>query len=524
MLNDSATAFLSHALCDLAPAVLVEQAIQRGEGVLADNGALVVSTGAFTGRSPQDKYIVDIPSIHEEIAWEEGNHPLSEESFRRLLERVKAHMGTRTVFLQHLCAGTHPQHQVRVEVATTYAWQSLFIRQLLVHDSALRGLPPNTTTFTLLCAPDCYAVPSEDGTRSETFIAIHFGERVVLIGGTAYAGEIKKAVFTLMNYLLPKRGVFPMHCAANVGEQGDVALFFGLSGTGKTTLSTSESRALIGDDEHGWSEDGVFNFEGGCYAKCIGLSPTLEHPIWEAIRFGAVLENVDIDMATRHLNYASARLTENTRAAYPLEYIPHAYVGQHAGHPRNIFFLAADAFGVLPPICRLTEAQAVYYFLNGYTAKVAGTERGLGDEPKAVFSACFAAPFLPLPAAQYTTMFWQKLRHHKATVWLVNTGWIGGPCGKGTRIPLEWTRRLVDAALTGELDTAPYRLDPLWGWHVPQEVPGVPRSVLKPQQGWETEEAYRNMAQILAHRFQENFSRYAASLPPEIVAAAPRLG
>lgn len=499
---------------NLPAAALVEEAIRRQEGFLAENGALVVYTGRFTGRSPQDKFIVHEPSVASEIEWGPVNHPLSEESFNRLLNRMITHLRSQPVYSQNLWAGADARYTLPLFVVTTHAWQSLFIRQLL-----LRAEPSHLMQwddpFTILCAPDCFAVPEEDGTRSETFIVIHFGQRLVLIGGTAYAGEIKKAVFTIMNYLLPQKGVFPMHCAANTGNGGS-ALFFGLSGTGKTTLSALGERPLIGDDEHGWSDEGVFNIEGGCYAKCIHLSRDSEPHIWEAIRFGAVLENVELGKDTRRPNYNSDRYTENTRAAYPIEFIPHAVTCGKGDHPKNIFFLTADAFGVLPPISRLNVGQACYHFLNGYTAKVAGTERGLGKEPEAVFSTCFAEPFLPLSPLRYLAMFREKLSGHAATVWLVNTGWIGGPYGVGKRIPLEYTQALIEAALEGVLGNVEYQTEPFFGLSVPLQAPGVPTPLLLPQRAWPSKEAYEEMARALVRRFRDNFSRYAAAFPCDL--------
>ncbi|CCW35683.1 ATP-dependent phosphoenolpyruvate carboxykinase [Chthonomonas calidirosea] len=500
-----------HTVHNLPAAALVEEAIRHQEGFLADNGALVVHTGRFTGRSPQDKYIVYEPSVASEIEWGAVNHPLSEESFHRLLNRMIAHLRSQTVYSQNLWAGADAHYTLPLFVVTTHAWQSLFIRQLLLR-SEQPPLMQREDPFTVLCAPDCFAVPEEDGTRSETFIAIHFGQRLVLIGGTAYAGEIKKAVFTIMNYLLPQKGVFPMHCAANAGK-GDSALFFGLSGTGKTTLSALGDRPLIGDDEHGWSDDGVFNIEGGCYAKCIHLSRDSEPHIWDAIRFGTVLENVELEKDTRRPDFDSDRYTENTRAAYPIEFIPQAVVSGKGDHPKNLCFLTADAFGVLPPISRLSLGQACYHFLNGYTAKVAGTERGLGREPQAVFSTCFAEPFLPLSPLRYLAMFREKLARHAATVWLVNTGWIEGPYGVGRRIPLECTQALIEAALSGALENVGYQTEPFFGLSVPLQAPKVPAGLLLPQRNWPSRKNYEEMARALVQRFRENFSRYAVAFP-----------
>ena len=472
-----------HELVDIyahLPAVaLLEHALHRREGTLAENGAFVVETGKFTGRSPKDKYFVEEPNSRDKIWWGVVNHKLTEDSFDRLHQRIAAYLREKDVFVQDLFGGADARYRLPVRVVTEKAWHSLFAHQLLIrstmisseYEAADSGFAP----YTLLVAPGCRAMPDEDGTQSETFIVIHPGKRLALIGGTEYAGEIKKTVFTLLNYLLPERGFLPMHCSANVGrENSDTALFFGLSGTGKTTLSADPTRDLIGDDEHGWSDDGVFNFEGGCYAKCIRLREESEPQIWNAVRFGAVLENVVMDADSRRLDFDSAELTENTRAAYPIDFIPGAKIPGVGGHPKNIIFLTADAFGVLPPISRLTPAQARFHFLSGYTAKIAGTERGLGDQPEATFSACFGQPFLPLHPTVYARLLGEKLARHRAQVWLVNTGWSGGPFSVGERISLAHTRAMIDAALEGRLDAAEYREDPIFGLQVPLEVPGVP--------------------------------------------------
>ncbi|HLK55051.1 MAG TPA: phosphoenolpyruvate carboxykinase (ATP) [Chthonomonadaceae bacterium] len=517
---------------NLEVSTLIEHAIRQGEGALAHNGALVVRTGKFTGRSPKDKYIVQDPSSQDHIWWGSVNQPLSEEAFERLQRRMTDYLRGREVYVQDLYGGADSRYRLPVQVITEFAWHSLFAKQLLVRpdlfpDGSLLALTasllPQGAGFTILAAPGCQAVPDDDGTNSSTFIAIHFGRRLVLIGGTEYAGEIKKSVFTVLNYLLPQFGMLPMHCSANIGRQhGDTALFFGLSGTGKTTLSADPHRDLIGDDEHGWSHDGVFNFEGGCYAKCIRLCEEAEPEIWSAIRFGTVLENVVMDPETRKLDFDSDTLTENTRAAYPIPYIPGARIPGMGGHPRNVVFLTADAFGVLPPISRLTPAQARFHFLSGYTAKIAGTERNLGKEPQATFSACFGQPFLPMHPTVYAHLLGEKLTEHNATVWLVNTGWSGGPYGVGQRMNIVYTRAMLQAALDGDLDHVEYHTDPVFGLQMPTAVPGVPSEVLNPRQTWADRAAYDAQAQHLARLFVENFEKYKSEAAPEVLAAAPQ--
>ncbi len=437
---------------NLQPPALVEQIVQRGEGILAQNGAVVVRTGTFTGRAPNDKYIVQHDDEIDQMIWTNKiNQPIKAEKFEQLLKKIRAYLQGRDIFVQDLAVGAHPNYRMPIRLLTTQAWSALFGYDLFIRP-ALVELLDHQPEYTMIQVPEFFANPEEDGTRSGTFIILDFQKRMILIGGTSYAGEIKKAVFTVMNYLLPRLGIFPMHCSANVGEKQDVALFFGLSGTGKTTLSSEASRRLIGDDEHGWSDEGIFNFEGGCYAKAIKLRPHLEPQIWDAThRFGVVLENVVCDPNTREINFDSDHYTENTRAAYPLEFVSNHVKDGYAGHPQNIFFLSADAFGVLPPIAKLTPEQAIYYFLSGYTSKLAGTENGLGSEPSATFSTCFAAPFLPLPPKVYADLLLKKITRHRTNVWLVNTGWTGGPYGTGERIRLAHTRSMIKAALENRL-------------------------------------------------------------------------
>jgi phosphoenolpyruvate carboxykinase (ATP) len=490
---------------NLSVAVLVEHALLRGEAQLASNGALVVRTGRYTGRSPKDKFIVARPEYESLIDWGAINQRMEPAVFEQLLARVTAYLHNRPLYVQDCFAGADPRYRLPVRVITEYAWHNLFAKQLFIRPSReeLTGFQP---AFTVISAPGFKTEPSLDGTRSEVVVALDFRRRIVLIAGTAYAGEIKKSIFTVMNFLLPLQGVFPMHCSANVGEAGDVALFFGLSGTGKTSLSADPERRLIGDDEHGWTEEGIFNFEGGCYAKCIRLSRENEPQIWDAIRFGSVVENVVVDAETRIPNYDDDSITENTRAAYPLDYIANAVIPSLAGHPRHLFFLACDAFGVLPPISRLSVSQAMEMFLLGYTAKVAGTERGI-TEPQMTFSACFGAPFLPMHPHQYARMLGEKLERHMAQVWLVNTGWTGGAYGVGQRIPIRYTRAMIRAAMRGELESVPYRLHPIFGLEMPTECPGVPAELLDPRSTWQNKNAYDQKAHWLAQQMQAHLDK-----------------
>ncbi len=490
---------------NLSVASLVEQAIINGEAQLASNGALVTRTGQYTGRSPKDKFVVRRAEYESLIDWGAVNQPMAPEVFDRLLLRVSAYLSNRPLYVQDCFAGADPRYQLGVRVITEQAWHNLFAKQLFIRPTPEERLDFRAQ-FTVLHAPGFKADPTVDGTRSEVVVALDFTRRIVLIAGTAYAGEIKKSIFTVMNFLLPLQGVFPMHCSANIGAAGDVALFFGLSGTGKTSLSADPERRLIGDDEHGWSDTGVFNFEGGCYAKCINLSREHEPQIWNAIRFGSVVENVVVDPDTREPDYADASITENTRAAYPVDYIEGAVLPSVGGHPRHLFFLAADAFGVLPPISRLSVEQAMDMFLLGYTAKVAGTERGVTD-PEATFSACFGAPFLPMPPARYGEMLAEKLSQHKAQAWLVNTGWTGGAYGVGHRIPIRYTRAMIRAAMNGALEQVGYRTDPIFGLETPVSVPDVPDDLLVPRETWQDKTAYEAQARQLAERMQQQLKK-----------------
>ncbi|MGG2954274.1 phosphoenolpyruvate carboxykinase (ATP) [Geobacillus stearothermophilus] len=491
----------------LSVAELVEKVLQRNEGRLTHTGAVAVTTGKYTGRSPKDKYIVEEPSTKQTIDWGTVNQPMSPETFEKLYDKVLDYlMKQDELFVFKGFAGADPKYRLPIQVVNEFAWHNLFVHQLFIRPSA-EELAAHEPQFTVICAPNFKADPKVDGTRSEAFIIISFERRTVLIGGTEYAGEMKKSIFSVMNYVLPEQGILPMHCSANVGQEGDVALFFGLSGTGKTTLSADPKRRLIGDDEHGWSSRGIFNIEGGCYAKCINLSREKEPQIFDAIGFGAVLENVVLDDATRVPNYDDGMLTENTRAAYPLQAIQNIIDPSVAGHPSTIVFLTADAFGVLPPISKLTREQAMYHFLSGYTSKLAGTERGV-TEPEATFSTCFGAPFLPRPAVEYAEMLGQKIAEHNVRVFLVNTGWTGGPYGVGSRMKLAYTRAMVQAAVEGELDNIETVQDPIFGLAIPAHVPGVPDDVLQPQNTWADKQAYEQKAKELAQKFRTNFQKF----------------
>ncbi len=497
---------------------LTEAALRRGEAQLSSAGALSARTGQYTGRSPKDKFLVDDGETHGAVDWGKTNQPLSPEKFDGLLEKMTAWAANRELFVFDGFAGADPQSRLAIRIITQYAWHSQFAHQLFLRPTPSE-LSEFTPQFTLLDLPGFHADPAADGVRSETVIALNLTQAAGLIGGTEYAGEIKKSVFTVMNYLLPQQNIFPMHCSANAGADGASALFFGLSGTGKTTLSADPERRLIGDDEHGWSDDGVFNFEGGCYAKCVKLSRAQEPEIWDAIGFGAVLENVVLGFE-RQADFDDVSLTENTRAAYPITAIPNALVPGVGGHPKTILFLTADAFGVLPPISRLTRAQTLYHFLSGYTAKLAGTERGV-SEPEPNFSACFGAPFWPLPPTRYAEMLGAKLDAFDADCYLVNTGWVGGAYGVGHRIALDQTRALVHAALRGDLRDAPTVPDPVFGLHVPVSVPGVPDALLQPRPQWAEAAEYDAAAASLAARFRANFERFP-QVSAEVKAAGPK--
>ena len=505
----------------LSPAVLVEKALQRGEGKLSESGALVVETGKYTGRSPDDRFVVDVPCIHDEVDWGKINAPISPEKFEAIYQKMTAYLQGREIFIFDGFAGADPAYHLPVRIVNELASQNLFIHQLLVRptEDELKDFVPG---FTIIAAPGFKCVPEIDGTHSEAAILVNFEKKMVLIAGSRYAGEIKKSVFSVMNYFLPKQGVFSMHCSANIGAEGDTAIFFGLSGTGKTTLSADPNRQLIGDDEHGWSDKGVFNIEGGCYAKCIKLSKENEPQIWNAVKFGTLIENVIMDEETRVLDYDDASLTENTRAGYPVTYIPNCAIPGVGGHPKTVIFLTADAFGVLPPISKLTKEQAMYHYVSGYTAKVAGTERGV-TEPQATFSTCFGAPFLPLHPSVYAEMLGKKIEEHETNVYLVNTGWAGGRYGmeRCFRMKLPYTRAMVTAALNGELEKSEFEVDPIFGLSVPKSCPGVPAEFLSQRALWQNDEAYEAAAKELAQSFVKNFKKYS-NMPENIVNAGPK--
>ncbi|KUP05432.1 phosphoenolpyruvate carboxykinase [Bacillus coahuilensis p1.1.43] len=486
---------------------LVEKVLNREEGILTATGAVRAETGKYTGRSPQDKFIVEDRSTKDKIDWGSVNQPISPEAFEKLYDKVVDYLQEKDeVFLFKGFAGADKKHQLPIQVINEYAWHNLFAQQLFITPTN-EELNDHQSEFTVISAPNFKADPAIDGTNSETFIIISFERRTVLIGGTEYAGEMKKSIFSVMNFLLPEQDVLSMHCSANVGFEGDVALFFGLSGTGKTTLSADPNRRLIGDDEHGWSSTGVFNIEGGCYAKCIGLSREKEPQIYDAIRFGSVLENVMVDEDTRLPIYEDNTLTENTRAAYSIDAIDNIVMPSIAGHPTTIIFLTADAFGVLPPISKLSKEQAMYHFLSGYTSKLAGTERGV-TSPEATFSTCFGSPFLPLPAQVYAEMLGQKIDEHEVQVYLVNTGWTGGEYGVGNRMKLKYTRSMVQAALEGELTNVETIQDDIFGLSIPLHVPGVPDEVLQPVKTWNDSSAYEQKAKELATKFKDNFKKF----------------
>jgi phosphoenolpyruvate carboxykinase (ATP) len=503
------------------PAELVEHAIRRNEGRLAVTGAFVVETGQHTGRSAQDKYVVRDAATEQAIWWD-NSKSMTVEQFDRLHHDFMELARKKQLFVQDLYAGADLEHRLPTRVMCEYAWHALFIRHMLRRPTEIE-LADFRPEFTVINLPSFRAAPEYHGTRSETVIACDFTRRIVLIGGTSYAGETKKSVFSYLNYVLPAKGVMPMHCSANVGPKGDSAVFFGLSGTGKTTLSADPRRTLLGDDEHGWSRHGIFNFEGGCYAKTIRLSKEAEPEIWDASnRFATVLENVILDRE-RHVDFDDGRLTENTRSAYPLDYIANASETGRAGHPKNIVMLAADAFGVLPPIAKLTPSQAMYHFLSGYTAKVAGTEKGMGNEPQATFSTCFGAPFMPRHPSVYGNLLRKLVAEHDVDCWLVNTGWTGGKFGEGSRMPIKATRALLNAALSGELKGQPMRTDPVFGFQVPLALAGVDAKILTPRDTWADPKAYDKQAAALVEMFTRNFTKFEAHVDEDVRLSAPVL-
>ncbi len=507
---------------NLPPARLVEASVRRREGMLVDNGALAAKTGKRTGRSPKDRFIIEDELTRDTVDWGEVNQPFSSEAFEEILQKATSYLeDLDELYVVDAHAGADSRYSLGVQVVAENAWQALFAQQLFRRPKR-EELDDFEPDWTVMSVPGFLCDPERDGTRSETFVGLDFTRKVVLVCGTAYAGEIKKSIFTVLNFVLPtEQEVFPMHCSANMGEDEDVALFFGLSGTGKTTLSADPQRYLIGDDEHGWSDAGVFNFEGGCYAKTIDLSEEKEPQIYHAIRFGAVLENAGVDRKTREVDYTDDSITENTRVAYPLEHIDGAVDDGQGGHPSAVLFLTADAFGVLPPISELSPEQAAYYFLSGYTAKLAGTEADMEHDVEATFSACFGAPFLPLPATTYASMLSEKLREHGSRCYLINTGWSGGPYGEGERIDINATREMVSAVIEGRLDKGSTRTEPFFGLNVPEEVPGVPAEILDPRATWSDKDAYDRQAEHLASLFRENFLKFESQVDPETKKAGP---
>jgi phosphoenolpyruvate carboxykinase (ATP) len=504
---------------NLPVAKLVDIAIQKNEGIVTSTGSLSVKTGKYTGRSPDDRYIIFDDETHENVDWGDINHQFPTGKFDKIFEKMKNFVDGKVLYVFDGFVGADKENRLAIRVINDHAWQNLFARQLFVRPSAAE-LESHEPEFTILCINDFEAIPEVDGTNSNVFILINLSKKLALIGGTSYAGEIKKSMFSVMNYILPPKGVFPMHCSSNIGKDGDTALFFGLSGTGKTSLSADPNRMLIGDDEHGWSDKGVFNFEGGCYAKCINLNQEAEPQIWNAIKAGAVLENVVIDRATLKPDFDDNRFTENSRAAYPLDYIPGAIIPSIGGNPKVVVFLTADALGVLPPVSRLTKEGAMFHFMSGYTSKLAGTERGI-KEPKAVFSQCFAAPFMPRSASVYAKMLGEKIKKHNTVVYLINTGWSAGAYGIGQRIKIQYSRAMVTAALTGALDIVKYRHDDLFNLDIPTECPNVPSEILDPRNTWVDKDSYDMSARKLAQMFIENFNKFKEA-PQEIRDAGPK--
>jgi phosphoenolpyruvate carboxykinase (ATP) len=503
---------------------LYEEAIFRGEAHITKMGALLVKSGKHTARAAQDKFVVREPGSEENIWWGEYNRPISPENFDLIYSRLQGYLQGRDIFVQDCFAGADENYQLPVRIITEWAWHSHFARNMFILPKTREDYRQHVPEFTVVAVPSFKAFEPIDGTRSGTFIILNFEKRIAIIGNSGYGGEIKKSIFTVMNYLLPLEGVMTMHCSANQGDDEDVALFFGLSGTGKTTLSADPNRFLIGDDEHGWSDDGVFNFEGGCYAKVIQLSPSAEPEIYQTTRtFGTILENVIYDPTTRLIDLDDEAITENTRASYPLEYISNAIPEKRGGHPKNIILLTCDAQGVLPPIARLTPDQAMYHFISGYTSKVGGTEVGLGEEPEITFSACFGAPFMVHHPVYYADMLARKMERYSVNCWLLNTGWVGGPYGIGKRISIRITRNLLTAALNGDLLEVAYYDDPIFGFQVPKSCPEVPEDVLYPSKSWPSKKEYDHKYEQLAARFIDNFKKFAPDCPPNVSAAGPKI-
>ena len=506
---------------NLAPAKLVEKALERGEGVLSDTGALVVETGKYTGRSPDDKFIVDVPAVHDEIAWGKVNVPIEREKFEAIEAKMVAYLQGREIFIFDGMAGADPACTKKFRIVNELASQNLFIRDLLIRPTEEELANFGEADYTVIVAPGFKCIPEVDGVNSEAAIMIDYEKKKVLIAGSQYAGEIKKSVFSVMNYEMPKLGVLPMHCSANMDpETRETAVFFGLSGTGKTTLSADPARKLIGDDEHGWSETGIFNFEGGCYAKCIDLDPENEPDIYGAIKFGSLVENVILD-EDRHPDYSDNRITDNTRVGYPIEYINNAAIPGVGGIPKVVIFLTADSFGVLPPISKLSKEAAMYHFVTGFTSKVAGTERGI-TEPVPTFSTLFGEPFMPMDPNVYANMLGEKIEKYDTKVYLVNTGWTGGPYGTGSRMKLKYTRAMITAALNGEIEKVEYKHDDLFNLDIPQSCPGAPSEVMNPRETWADKDAYDEMAKKLAGMFSKNFAEKYPNMDKAIVEAGPK--
>jgi phosphoenolpyruvate carboxykinase (ATP) len=509
---------------NLPTEALVEEMLFRGEAKMSKHGPIVAYTGKHTGRSANDKFIVREASTQDHIWWGQYNRPFSPDKFNELYARMLGFVQGHDLFVQDCYVGADPEYTMPIRIVTEYAWHSMFARNMFLVPRSAADYRRHVPDFTVIVLPSFKGVPGIDSTATNTFITLNFEQRVCLIGNTAYAGEIKKSIFTVMNFLMPLQGVMPMHCSANVGPEGDVALFFGLSGTGKTTLSADPHRGLIGDDEHGWSDNGVFNFEGGCYAKVINLSPTAEPEIYATTqRFGTILENVAFNPVTREIDLDDETITENTRASYPLEFIGNAILTKRGGQPKNIILLTCDASGVMPPIAKLTPNQALYQFISGYTAKLAGTEAGLRDEPEITFSACFGGPFMVHHPAVYADLLKHKIQHYGVNCWLVNTGWVGGPYGIGKRISIKHTRALLNAALSGALLNEEYVTDPIFGFAVPKHCPEVPDSVLDPASSWPSREEHLRRYKELAARFIENMKKFADQTPAEVIQAGPKI-
>lgn len=508
---------------NLSPAELIEQSLERNEGKLTSTGALMADTGKFTGRSPKDRFIVLDEKTEKSVWWGDINIPFDSKKFDKLAEKMKYFLSQKDLFIRDVFAGADPNHRLKIRVYNTLAWHNLFCHNMFIRPEKdeLKSFEPD---FTIICAPEFQADPALDGTRNSNFAILNLSKRMILIGGTAYAGEMKKGIFSVLNFHLPhEKGILSMHCSANIGKSGDTAIFFGLSGTGKTTLSADPNRNLIGDDEHGWTDSGIFNFEGGCYAKVIDLSREKEPEIWDAIRFGAIVENTRFMPGSRDVDYTNKSVTENTRTAYPIHHISNARIPSLGEIPKNIFFLTADAFGVIPPISKLNKSQAMYHFISGYTAKVAGTEMGV-TEPKLTFSACFGAAFLPLHPATYASLFGEKMEKQEVNVWLINTGWTGGPYGIGSRMKLSYTRSMITAALEGKLEQVSFENHPIFGFQMPKTCEGVPSEILNPRNTWKNPEDYDHQAKDLAESFVRNFEQFKDYATPDILEGAPILG